>query len=268
MSVDLSKSLKVLERLYEALPPFESQTYLQHVATAPKKDLPGEVLARAYRSNLRNRPVADATLARLFGQTGERFEYLRLLEFKIRALPLSAEDKKDRLMEGLLRMLSSLPQKAGVRAETGWNRFSWQETIQAWRAKGWRKNRRTRQEVPTIEGHPVWESPVFQSVNSEGTLELVERVILRVLGELQDPFTRAVASVAWRHAPRRVEGRRVPHKPAPLTEVFQDKSRDQIIRALKVADRKLAAAILSEPAIRLEKTTELWLEKLAGKGAP
>ena len=74
MKVGRVPKVEALEKRFLALPPIGTENFCQHIRLAPKKELPPEVLARAYRSVRPKSRPAKIILERLFGRSRGRWE--------------------------------------------------------------------------------------------------------------------------------------------------------------------------------------------------
>lgn len=256
MKVDRVGKAEALEKIFQALPPFGSNTFLEHIRQAPKPELPAEVLVRAYRSVRHSSRSGRTILARLFGRSQGRWEYLGSVEAALGMLPITAQDREDSMMDGVCRMMEGLQTDRGRFAEVAWTQFCWHETVDAWRARaGWRGGRVLKQ------------GPLTPSVllTQENQVDKIERVMLNVLKSFTDPLLQKVACLAWLQDGRPKEtGNYRADQPAPLVSNFPEHSPSQVRRALRAVDRALANALLAEPGLRWDKPTENWLEKVSG----
>lgn len=130
-----SDRLRKHEELFTALMALDREVLIQHVRSAPKQQLPPEVLGRAYRELwlAERREEAEATAARLFGArlddpprgVGDP-EYLRWLlvhcekRVSIKSLWREAEDLYQSTCAQIVRALRG---SQGAAAHTAWRAF-------------------------------------------------------------------------------------------------------------------------------------------------
>jgi hypothetical protein len=118
------------------------------------------------------------------------------------------------------------------------------------------------------------EAPPWHAGLKPNDVEAIETVLERVIGEIPDEFIRAIAKQAWlgQERPPLSGNRTTLHDQVPLTKAFPGKSRFQIMRALRHADSRLAAALLAERVLDLSSDvrtflmTKLKVRKLSSTG--
>lgn len=253
-----------IDEIFQALPPLGSDDYINHISNANTRELPPEVLARALRQLPPTSPGYEATFARLFRRTGETWEYFRPLTAKARRMAVGTHDYEDVLQDAFRRIFQTLPTNRGDLSETAWHAFCHREAIDAWRERfGRRKERLPKEDAVgagEIEGEAdsaeapedVFERevlPPWHVTISGGNKERIEQIARVVLATMPDGFVREVATRAWFQDMRpKISGTAKPGA-VPLTDLFPDKSRHQIQRALRQADSQLAAALLADEEI-------------------
>ena len=276
-----------LEAAFQALPPLGSAEYLGYIDNAPPSDLPPEVLVRALRQLPTGSVAWEATLARLFrqretyhaGQRETHWDYLGPLVAYARrqAKRGKRDDYSDLLQDALAQILKVLPTASGAFAEQAWHTFCRRQLSNGWRARYGRRGERFPREesagigqIENAEPDPLAEiavAPGWHAVTEPKSVQCIEAVARRVLGLIQDNFVRAVAEVTWFNTERpRVSGRW--DKGATLVARFPEKSRYQLMRALRHADSQLAAALLVDPDIEWTDDLRGFLRALAGDPGP
>jgi DNA-directed RNA polymerase specialized sigma24 family protein len=259
------------EEAFQALPPLDSDEYVEHILIANTEDLPPEILARAYRQVPPHSAASDETLRRLTRRHGERWEYFGPLVARARRLTNSHDEYEDLLQDAFRRIFETLPTARGQYAEKAWFGFCYRELIDAWRERHGRRGERLKKEVAMGESEDdatrellslVSELPPWHEEVRVKYTEKIEDVMHRVLEEIPDRFVRAVAGAAWLGNERpRVSGTTAKKDNLSLTEHFPGKSRFQITRALRQADSQLAAALLTELDVELNQEVRALLER-------
>lgn len=128
--------LERCDRVFQALPPLGTPEYVAYVRKADPKEVPPQVLARAFRQLQPNSEAANVTLTRLIGehdQTGYLGTVWRLAE-KWRAKRRRDVDVEDLVQETLVKIVTSLRTPRGAAAETLWVSYLSQQFKDAWRA--------------------------------------------------------------------------------------------------------------------------------------
>ena len=97
-------------------------------------------------------------------------------------------------------------------------------------------------------------------------VEAIEKIAMKVVQEIPDQFIRSVAQRAWfsKQQPA-VSGAGTAEGEASLTSLFPDKSRFQIMRALRHAKAQLAAALLDDRDLDLGPDLDALLLRLSGR---
>jgi DNA-directed RNA polymerase specialized sigma24 family protein len=264
-------SAEVYEELFQALPPLGSDEYLAHLESAPTADLPARVLVRAYRQLPPKSIAAEATLRRLFRQLpNKRWEYLSpMVSYARRQAPKMKLDYEDLFQEGLDRILRVLYGKRGEFAERSWPTFCQHELIEAWRAKHGRRGERSPREEQaerteddsTDPLESCLEVPSWHALVSPNEVEKIEKLAEQVIASIPDEFVKQVATKAWFTNSRPKVSGKIAEGEEPLTSLFPEKNRYQIMRALKKADVQLIAALLTDPTLDLRKDVQAWLQQ-------
>lgn len=265
-----------IDDVFQALPPLNSEEYLAYILSAPTASLPPEVLVRAFHQLPPGSEASKATLKRLFTLHPDgTWDYCGPMMAKARRLSrLPKRDSyEDLLQDAFQRILRVLLTDGGKAAECSWHTFCCRQLSDAWRERYGRRGERFPPEQPFDVNeedensdpiNEISEAPQWHANFTPNQVTLIEGVAQRVLGELKNAFVRAVASQAWfKDARPNVSGHKLDEdSDAPLTALFEGKSRFQIIRALRRADAQLAAALLSEPDLQLSDDWENLLKKL------
>lgn len=268
-----------IDDIFQALPPLNSEEYLAYIRSAPSTCLLPEVLVRAFRQIPPGSEASKATLDRLLKRhADDTWDYCGPMLAKARRLSnLPKHDSyEDLLQEAFQRILKVLLTDRGKFAENSWNAFSCRELSDAWRERYGRRGERFPLEQPfdvnedDEDSDPISriaEAPAWHANLNQTQVSLIEGVAQRVLGEIKDAFVRAVANQAWfKNARPNVSGQKTDEdSEAPLTALFEGKSRFQIIRALRQADAQLAAALLSDPDLELSADWENLLKAIKAK---
>jgi DNA-directed RNA polymerase specialized sigma24 family protein len=261
------------EDAFEALPPLGTDTYVRHIETAETSALPPEVLARAFRQLPPGCEASRATLNRLVRKSaGGLWDYFGPLVAYARRRS-NSNDYEDLLHDALKRVLEVLPTPRGAFAERAWHSFCRRELSEAWREKYGRRGERLPKE-DSFEDEGDDQNGDFlpgglrsrfpQSNFRREQVELIEETALNVVSELPSEFLREVASRAWfqNGRPKHSGAKKSGGDEMPLTAQFPGKSRFQIMRAVRYADAQLAAALLAEPILELDRDWQAVLEAL------
>lgn len=254
------------DEIFGFLPVLGSAEYLQHLRTAPTRDLPPEVLARAYRELAAqgDEDACRATLSRLLGEKNGRPEYLRpLLMLATRYVPPHQhyQEALDLYQDAVARILVVLPTEQGRFAERAWTSFCRQRLIDAWRQRQGRRGERlepARVEAapPDSEGSTdplerhIEEPPPWHAAVEPDKVAWLEGFLQRTLAKIPDPFIRGVAEDQWlSDRPSPISGGSNGQK--PLTERF-GRSRFQVHRALRCARARLLADLETQNELELD----------------
>jgi DNA-directed RNA polymerase specialized sigma24 family protein len=274
----LRQRAATLEKFFQELPPLGSDDYLAHVEGAPTDELPPEVLVRAFRQLPPDSLSSRVTLRRLVGRRPDgSWEYLGPLITYARKVHQkdSPDSYEDLLQDAAERMMRTLPTSRGAFAERSWNSFCRRELIDAWRDRYGRRGehlpREESLEVPDEDGPTdrlTWltEPPVWHVGLMTTRVETIEKIAIKVLQEIPDEFVRSVAQRAWfNNQPPAVSGAGTAEGGASLTSLFPQKSRSQIMRALRHAKAQLAAALLKDHDLVLGPDLDALLLRLSGR---
>jgi DNA-directed RNA polymerase specialized sigma24 family protein len=257
---------------FASLPPLGTQSYIRHVQTADKDELPPEVLAQAFRQLPPDSDASRETLNRLLRRDDEgKWEYLGAL-FSYARRKNSVDAYEDAVQDALRRILQVIGTPRGKLAEVAWNSFCIREFIEAWRERFGRRGERRVTEVPLPDDNtdddelqPRRLKNRFPHLRFERSqVERIEDTALKILAELPNDFMRAVASRAWFRDERPKQSGKASQKAGsePMTSMFPDKSRFQIRRAERYADSQLAAALLADPLLEAGPDWHPVLEEL------
>lgn len=277
-----------IDDLFQRLPPLDSEEYVEFVATAPRAKLPPEVLSRAFRQLPPDSYAARATIDRLLRRTGTTWEYLQpLFRFsRQRAREMldancgaAADIHQDLMQDAVLRIIRVLPTARGAYAEVAWNAFSLTQFKDAWRERYGRRAEKldSRGYLGKADDDSDDDEDPFDAISNEESLwpaiaaddqsARIERIAERVASAMDDPFASAVARATWFSEERpKTSGSAKGDQPTTLQERFADKSRDQINRALRKADRLLAAELLEDHNLTWSDDLRAMLEKQRKRG--
>jgi len=268
------------ERVFRMLPALGSDAYLAHIQSAAASDLPPEVLARAFRQLPLDHPASRPTLDRLLQRrVNGGWDYLGPLVAQARRQSRISkhDDHEDVMQDALRRIAQTLRRERGNLAERAWHAYCRRESIDAWRQRYGRRGERLPRERQ-VELKPedeetdplslVCEPPAWHGNADPQQVLKIEETIRTVISQIPDAFVRDLASAAWLAGKRPKVSRTIatPREELALTDVFPQKSRYQIIRALRHADAQLAAALLAQPGLRLNRDANRCLEKIKADG--
>lgn len=272
------------EELFQRLPPLNSSEYVEYVRTAPRAELPPEVLVRAYRQLPPNSPGAQATLKRLCHRTADRWEYLEPLAREARRQAPKQQDRNradehhDLFQDAVRHILGVLRTERGTLAERTWHTFCRIEFWNAWRKSYGRRGERlglvraeprNRSEKGDEEVDPATklEDSFWEKLAQQTQREQIEAIALAVVDAIEDSFIRDVARATWFSSQRpKTSGDTKPDLDPPLLDQFPGKNRDQVNRALRKADSQLAAALLAEAGMTWPDDLRKILEKQSSRG--
>jgi hypothetical protein len=274
-----------VEELFQRLPPLGSDDYLQHIRTASTRLLPGEVLARAFRQLLSETAAARATLERLLGKVGQRWEYLGPIAARARRRAKAqqtrnrADEDRDLLQDAIVRICSVLPTARGELAERAWNVFCRNAFEDAWRKRYGRRGEKLpwiREDLDSSLAEADGDDPIDRLSNDESPWrviweheqsERIEAIVASVTNSLLDPFVQEVARAALGSSRRpKTSGTDAVDRDPPLTARFPGRSRHQINRALRHVDSRLAAALLAEPSLDWSNDIVAFLQQQESRG--
>ena len=167
------------DRIFRQLPPLGSPEYLSLLKTATARELPAEVLVRAYRQ-LKVGTAAEQTLVRLVA-TNNKYGYLDAL-YKVARRRITDDDAygvDDLVANAIGEIVIRLPDSAGAGAETAWVSFCRQRVVDAHRElvgrHGGRRprmlrpkvDRETQEELDPLEGPNVLSAPWHGTVGPD-----------------------------------------------------------------------------------------------------
>ena len=257
------------EQLFAALPPLDAPEYLAQLATADFNALPGQVLARAYRQLLQtnNETAAAATLERLLDQQNV-YGYVTIVRHLARRRTPAGQqwhDEEDLFQAALMEILKVLPTARGALAETAWVRFCQNCFTDAWRSLHGRRGERLQVEFaqPHLDNESgeyffqvettTGEDAPWHAGLAASELPRVEALVMLTIKAISDPLVRAVAADQFSAAPSPISAARAGNKgKPPLTEQL-NASRFQISRALRSAKARLAAELLADQQLQLDR---------------
>jgi len=162
------------DALFQALMQLDTPALVHHLRTAPRDDLPGPVLARAYRELLfgNRQEAAEAVIERLFGgDLGEppggvgKPEYMGwLLWMAAKRFPAGGarwQDAVDLYNAALAQIARALAGSQGAKAYTAWRSFCYHRLIDAKRERDGRRGERVEPPHVGLESEdPVTRLPI------------------------------------------------------------------------------------------------------------
>ncbi len=263
------------DAIFTNLPPLDSAEYLELLEKATVRELPAQVLVRAFRQLIKAGEVAaaDATLVRLLAD--KRFDYLGLVRGragKIYAPGNYGNGPDDLLQETIHEVVRTLPTDRGAFAEVAWVKFLEQRFEDARRRLYGREydDGQPRRVEPYIdtetgeEGDPAEQvagglPPGVFGAGDEDMAWLGE-FIRKTANEIVDPVVRYIAIDQWSDDPSPISAGTSEGGKPPLDKQLGVR-RFRISRDLKKAKARLAAALMSQKDkdIRYE-----WLRKFVG----
>lgn len=276
-----------IEELFQGLPPLGSDLYIERVRTAPRRELPAEVLVRAFRQLPPNSPAARATLKRLFGRAGKQWEYLQPIarmahrQAKTQQDQSPGDEGSDLFQDFVVHVLQKISTDRGAFAETAWNAFCWRAFWDAWRRRYGRRGekfgpargdpqgtrRESGEDVATGPEQLSDSDSPWQALSHDDQSPQIEAIALKVVDGFENPFHRDVARAVLLSSERpQVSGASKPDRAPPLTEQFPERSRDQLNRALRAVDSSFAAALLADDNLSWSDHLRKLLEKQKNRG--
>jgi DNA-directed RNA polymerase specialized sigma24 family protein len=264
-----------LEKIYLELPPLTSQEYLTLLKDAGFQDLPGQVLARAYRQIITGDPnhtAAKATLQRLLVPEPGKYDYLsvvRRLAKQHTSQSLDGIDPQDLVQEVRLEILKALASEQGEYAEIAWVAFIRQRFFDVWRRHYGRYGERVDAEAKGLDDEfeisKVNYSKSPQALKEEnhwprGCTRWIPDAVEDAIASIPDEFTQSVARDQFSQEPSPISGKRQQNGKQPLTQQL-GVSRDCINRALKRARIKIALDLLARADGALERH---WITEYCG----
>lgn len=278
MSVEISSAATdrtgtVFDAIFSGLPPLDSAEYLELLDNASVKQLPAQVLARAYRQLAASgsEEAANATLVRLVGD--ERYDYVAIIrklasEHFIKGSYSYSEE--DLVQEAVFEIVRLLPTSRGGVAEGAWVLFLRHRFEDARRALYGRfggKDPEGRVEPQEDETgalvDPVEETDGAAAdwhvqVKESGLPWLTEFIQQTVL-KIQDPLIRYVAEDQFGDDPSPISAGTSEGGKPPLTEQL-GLHRSKVSRARTKARMRLAAELMA----RKEREIDMdWIRKFA-----
>lgn len=257
-----------LDAIFESLPRLGSAEYIRYLREATPKDLPPQVLVRAYRqlAEAGEHEAADRTLERLLGYE-EKYGYLRVVRWLARR-HLGHYDRasefEDLVRETVKRIVMALPSSQGAFAERAWAKFSEQQFFQAWRDLYGRSG--DKAEVEMAEPVKDAETGSVHNLADESEADeapwhtvfdrpdavvdlLVDRAcyttIVQEIESWDDPELQTVAIDQFLEEPAAVSGSRLRSEKQSLTD-RTGLDRDRVNRLIKKARVRLKAALIRE----------------------
>jgi hypothetical protein len=265
------------ERIFQSLPPLGSQEYLVLVRTAPAKDLPAEVLVRAYRALGCAGQAAEATLARLLSQSAT-YGYMKPLH-RLAKRRVSARDwfgAGDLFDEAIVVIWKALAGRQGERAHEAWQSFLKQRLEDAYRNLNGRRNERrdpmraeptldpdTGLELDPLESEGALDAP-YQGRVGPDVEEWFQDFARRSIARIEHIQIREVGLDQISSDPSRLSGPGTPGKPSLATKYGVN--RFQIMRWQKSAFARLLADLENQDEWEIDVT---WIrEALKEKERP
>ena len=254
-----------VESIFRALPPLGSAEYLEVLETASVKELPAQVLAKAFRqlATADGTDAADATLKRLIADP--RFNYLKALHRLAKnhmVNSLYSYGADDLIQEAVMEIVKSLPTARGAIAEGAWVRFIWHRFEDARRnlyGKKGKKDRPGRIE-PTEDEDGEISDPVEELEGSLTNADLwqnseylpwLEDFVRKTIAKIVDPTTRLIAEDQFGDDPSQIS-RGKSDGGRPSLEEQLGLSRFQIYRKLQGAKARLAADLLKQQERKID----------------
>lgn len=247
------------ESIFLALPPLGSAEYLDVLDKASVRELPAQVLARAFRqlATAGSDEAAEASLNRLVADS--RFDYLKAirgLAKKHSVRSMYAYSAEDLIQEAIMEIVKTLPTPRGAMAEGAWVRFTSQRFEDARRSlygRDGRKDPSGRVEGVEIEegefSDPVEE--VAGGLTNEDLwqnsdyLPWLEEFIRKTVAKIADPTIRRIAEDQFGEDPSPISKGKS-NGGRPSLEEQLGLSRYQISRKLRSAKARLAAELLAQ----------------------
>jgi DNA-binding Lrp family transcriptional regulator len=240
-----------IDAIFKALPPLGSKNYLKHLKEASARELPAQVLVRAYRQLPPGSPEASATLVRLLGDY-DKTGYLAPVWNAARER-ISRRDwfgVEDLAASAIEEIVATLGGERGKGADTAWVSFCYQRVEDAYRAIVGRRGE--RQDPEKAEPREVEDGENIDPVDeiaSEAVLdtdwhgkieandaEWLEAFVSRELAKVPDDRIREVARDLFGAAP------------TPMKELAEryGVERTQIHRWREIARTRIYAALQTQ----------------------
>ncbi len=240
-----------IDEIFKALPPLGSKNYLKHLKEANARELPAQVLVRAYRQLPPGSPEANATLVRLLGDY-KKPGYLAPV-WNAAHERISNRDwfgVEDLMARAIEEIAATLGGPRGKGADTAWVSFCYQRVEDAYRAMVGRRGERQdpeKAEPRNVEAgekiDPVDEisSEAVLDTNWHGRIEesnaeWLEAFVSRELAKIPDDRIREVARDLFGAVP------------TPMKELAEryGVERTQIYRWCEIARTRIYAALQTQ----------------------
>jgi hypothetical protein len=265
------------ERIFQSLPPLSSQEYLDLVRTAPAKDLPAEVLVRAFQALGCAGRAAEATLGRLLTQN-EMYGYLKPL-WLMAERRVTARDWFDAAYlfdETISVIWKALAGPQGKNAHAAWLKFLKQRLEDAYRNLNGRRNERqnpvrseptfdadTGVELDPLVSEAALDAP-WQGRVGPDVVEWLESFMRRSMARIRHTEIREVGLDQISADPSALSGSGTPGRPSLAIRYGVD--RFQVMRWRKIAFARLLADLENQDEWQIDVT---WLrEALRAKERP
>lgn len=253
------------ERIFQALPPLNSQEYLDLLRTASAAELPAEVLVCAFQALGCTGRAAEATLERLLTQNA-RYGYLRPL-WRLAERRVMARDWFDAgylFDEAISVIWKALAGPQGKTAHRAWLRFLQQRLEDAYRNLNGRRNERqdperteprldpdTGTELDPLESEAALDAP-WQGRVGPDVEEWLESFARRSMARIRHAQTREIGLDQLSANPSTVSGRGTPGRPSLATKYGV--SRFQIMRWRDAALARLLADLEQQDEWEIDVT--------------
>lgn len=240
------------ERIFQSLPPLNSQEYLDLLKTASATELPAEVLVRAFQELGCTGRAAEATLGRLLTQNA-RYGYLTPLR-RLAERRVTARDWFDAgyLFDETISVIwKALAGPQGKNAHRAWMSFLKQRLADAYRSLNGRRGERrdperaesrldphTGMELDPLESEAALDAP-WQGRVGPDVAEWLESFARRSMTRIEHAQTREVGLDQISAEPSAISGPGTPGKPSLVTKYGVD--RFQIMRWRNAALARLLA---------------------------
>ena len=277
MSVDISSAAAdrpgtAFDAIFAGLPALDSPEYLELLGNAPVKELPAQVLAKAYRQLAASgsTKAADSTLARLLAD--DRFDYLarvrRLASMHV-ANGTYSYSAEDLIHEAIVEIVRTLPTARGAVAEGAWVLFIGHRFEDARRKLFGRDASkdpagRVEPHVDDMTGQMVDPVEEADGVGADWHVQLresnmpwLDEFLRRTIERIADPLIRYVAADQFGDDPSPISKGVSEGGKLPLTDQL-GVDRYKVSRALRSAKRRLAADLLAQNEYEIDME---WLRK-------
>ncbi len=259
-------------------PPFDSPAFGSLVRTASDEELPGRVLAKAYRQlwQAGRAEEAEAVLKRLFAVDRSYIEAVWRLAR--RQLPEHQYDldAEDLVYETAMYVVELLRLPRGAFAETAWVSFLQNAFQDVWRKRFGREGHRA--DPPRAEARSQAGTPAIDPIDAiedgeagplHGSVQRpdceLEDFVRETIERFPDPFERDVADAIILKGRRATGQGKDGH--LPLDKELGC-SRDKINRALVKVRARLKAAIANHPTFKYDfPAVRRWLDEASTQSA-